>query len=120
MHGQFNSKCTISYYTEGSRNDLGEPSRTLTERASNVACNLQPRSRSLAYEFPQSIRIQDQQGIIQRTTHILFLRAGQSIANNDVITDANGNQYTVAWILPWKRGGRVHHVEALLVKVTGI
>ncbi len=119
MRGLLNSKCTISYYAEGSRNDLGEPSRTLTERASGVACNLQPRSRSLAYEFPQSIRIQEQQGIVQRTTHILFLQAGQSIEDNDVVTDSNGDQYTIAWVLPWKRGGRIHHKEALLIKITG-
>lgn len=120
MRRLFNSKCTISYYAEGSRNDLGEPSRTLTERASGVACNLQPRSRSLAYEFPQFVRIQDQQGIIQRTTHVLFLQADQSIENNDVITDAGGEKYTVAWVLAWKRGGKNHHKEALLIKVTGI
>jgi len=119
MRRLFNSKCTISYYAEGSRNDLGEPSRTLTQRASDVACNLQPRSRSLAYEFPQRIRIQDQQGVIQRTTHILFLQAGQSIEDNDVVTDADGATYTVALVLPWKRGGRIHHKEALLIKVTG-
>lgn len=117
---QLNSKCTISYYAKGSRNDLGEPSRTLTERASDVACNLQPRSKSLAYEFPQFVRIQDQQGIIQRTTHILFLQASQSIENNDVVTDADGIEYTVAWVLAWKRGGKYHHKEALLIKVTGI
>ena len=34
--------CTISYYTEGTRNDLGEPSRTLTERAANVKCSIDP------------------------------------------------------------------------------
>jgi len=38
--------CTISYYIEGTRNDLGEPSRILAQRATNVKCSIDPLNQT--------------------------------------------------------------------------
>lgn len=114
MRSLFNSKCKISYYDPGALNGLGEPSRTLTERASDVPCRLSPRSRNLAYEFPGLIRSQREQGLIDLTTHILFVSAGQTLETHDIITHDDIN-YTAAAVVAYKP----HHKEALLSRVTG-
>jgi len=109
----FNSKCTISYYAEGARDDLGQPSRTLTERASGVPCRLELRSKSLRYERPERLRLMERQGTVEVTTHFLYITAGQLILVNDIITDEDGSTYTVGLIA--RRGNS--HKEALLTRV---
>lgn len=113
--GLFNKKVTISYNLAGSRNDLGEPSRILTERDSDVPCRLEPRSQSLSYEFPQRILRQRKQGLVDLTTHILTLSAGQTIQTSDVVTDSDSVNYTVAAVNTYGS----HHSEALLSRITG-
>lgn len=114
MKRLFNTKVKISYYAEGARNDLGEPARTLTERAANVPCRIEARSRILSYEFPQRIRFQREQGLIEQTTHIGFLGAGQTVEAHDIITYLT-EDYTVATTVPHGNS----HKEILLIKSTG-
>ena len=108
----FNTTCTISYYAEGSRNDLGEASRTLTQRASGVKCLLQPRSKSMAYELPKLIRTQQNEGIVINTTHVLYTFRDQTVVEHDIITDTDGETYTVSLIVILKS-----HREALLYRI---
>jgi len=115
MQGLFNKKVTISYYAEGSRNDLGEPSRTLTERDSDVPCRLEPRSQRLSYEFPQRILRQRAQGLVDLTTFIITLSAGQTIQTNDIVTDSDSVNYTVAAVNIYG----THHKEGLLSRISG-
>ena len=111
----FNTTCTISYYAEGSRNDLGEAARTLTERATGVKCILQPRSKSMAYELPKLIRTQRGEGVVTNTTYVLFTYKNQTVEEGDVITDVDGDTYTVSMKTLWDTPP---HLEALLFKIT--
>lgn len=109
-----NGKCTISYYAEGARNDLNEPTRTLTERAADVPCRIEARSKILSYEFPQRIRFLREQGLIEQTTHIGFMNASQTVEAHDIITYLS-EDYTVATTVPQGNS----HQEILLIKSTG-
>lgn len=110
----FDTTCTISYYAEGSRDDLGVPGRTLTERDSNVPCNLQPRSASLSYELPAYVRRIDEQGRVKTPTHIAYLKKDQTVETDDIITDVDGNYYLVAHVVNrWRT-----HREILLSLTT--
>lgn len=119
MRHLMNTTCTISYNVEGSRNDLGEPARTLTERDADVICRIEARSRSLSYEFPQRIRLTEEQGLVEQTTHIMFVGAGQTVEAHDVITDADSKTYTVATVVSQGSQGNSHK-EVLMTKTTGI
>jgi len=99
--------CTISYYTEGARNDLGEPARILKQRSTNVKCSIDPFTRISGGSW----EIQ-QQGIIQRANYIMTLSAEQTIEPGDVVTDYGGISYDVLQILNWYT-----HKEALLRKM---
>ncbi len=113
MTHRFDTTCTISYYVEGNRNDLGEASRTLTERATGVRCMIQPRSKSMAYEIPKFIRIQRPEGIVTNTTFVLYTFRDQTIEENDIITDTDNKTYTVSMVSVWPT-----HREALLFKIS--
>ena len=99
--------CTISYYTEGARNDLGEPARTLKQRSTNVKCSIDPLTRT-----SRGSREIQQQGIIQRATYIMTLSVEQTIEPGDVVTDYEGISYDVLQILNWHT-----HKEAYLRKM---
>ena len=58
--------CTISYYVEGARNALGEPSRTLTERATDVRCSIDPLNQTPSYIRQSGLRDILRQGVIER------------------------------------------------------
>ena len=92
----FNTKVTISYYQEGSRNDFGEPSRTLTTRASNVPAVLDPRSPKIRFEFPFINLRAEKQGRVFIPTNLLMVKRSQAISNGDIITDVDGNTFIVA------------------------
>lgn len=115
MKKLFNKRVTISYYAPGARNDLGEPTRVLTERNSKVPCRLELKSKSLAYEFPQRVLRQTKQGFVDITTHILSVSAGQTIEVRDIVT-YNSDNYLVALVNTLGN----HHTEALMSRVTGI
>lgn len=115
MKKLFDKLVTISYHSLGDRNDLGEPSRTLTERDSDVPCRLELKSKNLAYEFPQRVLRQTKQGFVDLTTHILSVSAGQTIEVRDIVT-YNSDNYLVALVNTLG----THHTEALMSRVTGI
>ena len=93
--------CTISYYTEGARNDLGEPSRTLTERATNVKCSMDPLSQTPSYIRQSGLRDIVRQGVIERTVYIMTLSTDQTIEPGDVVTDYDGSIYDVLHVANW-------------------
>lgn len=93
--------CTISYYTEGARNDLGEPSRTLTERATNVKCSMDPLSQTPSYIRQSGLRDIVRQGVIERTVCIMTLSTDQTIELGDVVTDYDGSLYDVLHVINW-------------------
>ena len=93
--------CSISYYVEGTRNDLGEPERTLTERASNVRCSIDVLTRVPAYIRRSGLREVLQQGIIEATVHLMILSADQNIEPGDVVTDYDGTTYDVLHVIDW-------------------
>jgi len=105
-----NKKVTISYYVEGARNDLGEPSRTLTVRATDVPCRKDPRSPKIRFEFPGINRNLMVQGVNYIPTMLLMVKASQDIENGDTITDSDGNTYLVARVETIGRS----HKEAIL------
>jgi len=108
----FNSLCTISYDAEGARNDLGEPAHTPTARATNVPCRILSKTDSIASSWPYYIRYVDPQGLSVQTTHVLYVKLGQTIETSDTITDADGNTYTVAEVETRKT-----HKSALLQRI---
>lgn len=93
--------CTISYYTEGARNDLGEPSRTLTERATNVKCSMDQLSQTPSYIRQSGLRDIVRQGVIERTVYIMTLSTDQTIEPGDVVTDYDGSIYDVLYVANW-------------------
>lgn len=104
--------CTISYYVEGSRNELGELNRTLTQRATNVKCSIDPIDKIPNYVRQSSLRELVQQGIIEQSAYIVILSANQTIEAGDVITDYDSTIYDVIHVINWYT-----HKEALLRKV---
>ena len=65
--------CTISYYTEGTRNDFGEPTRTLTERAANIRCSIDPLNQTPSHIRQSGLRDILRQGLIERSVYIMTL-----------------------------------------------
>ena len=104
--------CTISYYVEGARNDLGEPSRTLTQRTTNVKCSIDPINRMPTYIRQSGHRDILRQGIIERTAYIMTLSADQTVGPGDVVTDYDGTIYDVLHVINWYT-----HKEAFLRKM---
>lgn len=105
--------CAISYYMEGATNDLGEPSRTLTERATNVKCSLDPLVRLPTFINQSGIRQALQQGIVDRSSYYMVLGASQTIETGDIIEDYDGTTYDVLHVVNWHT-----HKEAFLMKTT--
>ena len=101
--------CTISYYVEGSRNDLGETERTLVQRASNVKCSIDELTRSPSYVRESGMRETLRQGIIERSLFIMTLLADQAIEPGDIVTDYDGTDYDVVHVMNWYT-----HKEAFL------
>jgi hypothetical protein len=93
--------CTISYYVEGSRNDLGEPSRTLTERASNVKCSIDQLLQTPAYIRRGGLRDVLRQGIIEASVYLMTVSADETIEAGDVVTDYDGTMYNVINVVNW-------------------
>jgi len=100
--------CTISCYTEGTRNDLGEPTRTLIQRATNVKCSIDPLNRTSIRKMRDILP----QGIIERFLYIMTLSAEQAIEPGDLVTDYDGMSYDVLHVLNWHT-----HKEAFLRKM---
>ena len=101
--------CTISYYIEGTRNDLGEPSRILTQRTTNVKCSIDPLTQAPAYIKQSGSWGVLRQGLIERTIYNMTLLANQTIEIGDVITDCDDNVYDVLYVANWYT-----HKEAVL------
>jgi len=104
--------CTISYYVEGSRNDLGEPSHTLSERATNVKCSIDPLTQVPTYIRQSGLREVLRQGMIERAIYIMTLLADQTIEPGDVVTDYDGTDFDVLHVIEWYT-----HKEAFLRKM---
>jgi hypothetical protein len=102
--------CTISCYTEDTRNDLGEPVRDLVQRATNVKCSIDPLSRLSIRQ--RGLRDILPQGIIERSLFIMTLYAEQAIEPGDLVTDYDGISYDVLHVLNWRT-----HKEAFLRKM---
>jgi hypothetical protein len=100
--------CTISCYTEGTRNDLGEPTRDLVQRATNVKCSIDPLTRTSIREMRDILP----QGIIERSLYIMTLYVEQAIEPGDLVTDVDGISYDVLHVLNWNT-----HKEAFLRKM---
>lgn len=94
----FDTKVTISYNAAGSRNDLGEPSRTLTERSADVPARLQNKSARLMFDFPVHIDSTGKTGQVNTILKILWVKRNETIEERDIITDADSNTYIVAEI----------------------
>ena len=103
---------TISYYLEGARNNLGEPSRTLTERATNVKCSIDPLSRLPTYIRQSGIREILRQGIIDNAAYYMVLAAAQTIEPGDVVTNYDSDTFDVLHVVNWYT-----HKEAFLRKM---
>jgi hypothetical protein len=105
--------CTISYYEEGIRNDIGEPIRNIIERATNVKCTINPMARAPKYmSLTENYEIATQ-GIVEKTTHHIILSAEQELNAGDIITNCDGDKYDVLISVNWQT-----HREAFLRKVT--
>ena len=100
--------CTISCFTEDTRNDLGEPVRGLVQRATNVKCSIDPLSRTSIRQMRDILP----QGIIERSLFIMTLYAEEAIEPGDLVTDYNGISYDVLHVLNWHT-----HKEAFLRKM---
>ena len=104
--------CTISCYIQGSRNDLGEPSRTLTQRATNVKCSVDPLVRTPPHVRQAGLRDVIEQGVIERSLYVMTLPADQAIESGDVVTDYDDVTYDVLHVVNWYT-----HKEAFLRKM---
>lgn len=105
--------CTVSYYAEGTKNNLGEPTRTLTQRATNVRCSIDALTRAPAYVTRSGLRDVIQQGIVESNAYIITLLMDATIEPGDVVTDCDGVNYDVIYVMNWHT-----HKEAFLRKVT--
>lgn len=103
--------CTISYYAEGPRNELGELTWILTERATNVKCSINSMVKSPSSSSLDSSYEMTAQGIVEETTHHIILSAEQEINSGDVVTDYDGANYDVLLSVCWHT-----HKEAFLRK----
>ena len=104
--------CTISYYAEGSRDNLGQPSRTLTQRATNVKCSIDPLVRLPTYIRQSGLRETLRQGMIEQSTYFMIVAASQTIEPGDLVTDYDDTTYDVLHVVNWHT-----HKEAFLRKI---
>ncbi|MFC1714862.1 hypothetical protein ACFL6S_14435 [Candidatus Poribacteria bacterium] len=104
--------CTISYYTEGTRNDFGEPTRILAERAANIRCSIDPLNQTPSHIRQSGLRDILRQGVIERSVYIMTLLAGQAIESGDIVTDYDGSIYDVLHVVNWYT-----HKEAFIRKM---
>jgi hypothetical protein len=86
---------SISYYAQGQRNDLGEPERTLTQRATNVKCAIDLLTRLPSHIRQGSLRDMLRQGISERAVFTMTLSSHVTIEPGDVVTDYDGTTYDV-------------------------
>lgn len=104
--------CTISYYEESMRNELGEPMRELLERATNVKCSINSLMKAPKYMATFEGYEIATQGTVSETTHHMILSADQELNAGDIITDCDGVEYDVLVVVNWQT-----HKEAFLRKV---
>ena len=104
--------CSISFYGQSGRNDLGEPNRVLTLRSTNVRCSIDPLNRVPAYVSQDGLRDVLRQGIIEHSLFIMTLSSEQIIEPGDIVTDYDGVYYDVLHVLNW-----YSHKEAFIRKV---
>ncbi len=105
--------CTISYYVAGSRNDLGEPTRTLAERATNIRCSIDPINKSPSHIGQNGLRDILRQGVAEQTVYIMTLLADQAIESGDVVTSYDGSIYDILHVVNWYT-----HKEAFIRKMS--
>jgi len=105
--------CSISFYVEGSRNDLGEPSRTLTQESTNIRCSIDAMARIPTYVRQSGLRELLRQGIIERSVFIITLSANQTIEPGYVVTDYDDTMYDVLHVINWHT-----HKEGFLRKMS--
>jgi len=104
--------CDVLYYAEGSRNDLGEPERTLTLRSSDVKCSIDPVSGGVPGHITRSSGwSMEKQGLVSRTTHILTLNQGTVIEAGNVVRNVGNEDFEVLHVADWHT-----HIECLLRK----
>ncbi len=104
---------TISYYVERTKNDLGEPSRTLTQRSTNAKCSIDPLVRMPTYIEQSGVRQILEQGIVEGSSFYMVVLASTTIQTGDVITNFDGTTYDVLHVVNWYT-----HQEAFLRKLT--
>ena len=105
-------ECSISYYAPGIRNSIGEIGRNITVRATNVVCAIDPLVKVPTYIRQSGIREILRQGIIDSSTFIMIVAAGQTVQSGDVITDYDGTTYDVLHYVQWRT-----HAECFLRKI---
>jgi len=93
--------CIISYYTKGERNELGEPSRVLLQRAFNIKCSIDPITKLPRNIQQAALRDILQQGIIERRAYIMTILANQAIEPGDIVTDYDNVNYDVLQVINW-------------------
>ena len=104
---------TISYYVEGSRNDIGEPSRTLTERSTNVKCSLYALIGRPSYINQAGTFDVNMQGILDESTHLIVFEDDTTVDKGDIITDYDSVNYEVKMVTDFYT-----HKEAYVKKLT--
>ena len=104
--------CTISHYVMGPRNDLGEPSRALVQRATNVKCSIDPLARTPSYIGRGGLRDVLRQGIVERSAYFMIVWANQTIESGDLVVDYDGAVYDVIYVADWHT-----HKEAFIKKL---
>lgn len=104
--------CNIYYYAEGTRNQLGEPSRTLTLRSGNVKCSIDQLVGLPTYVRQAGIRQQIRQGMEHQTVFFMIVNTRITIEPGDVVTDYDGTSYDVLHSV-----SQGTHKEAFLRKI---
>lgn len=104
--------CTIYYYAEGSRNALGEPSRTLTQRSTDTKCSIDQLVRFPTYVRQAGIRQQIQQGMEHQAVFFMIVNTSITIEPGDVVEDYDGTRYDVLHSV-----NQHTHKEAFLRKI---
>lgn len=107
-----NTPCTIVRNTAGTRDGLGNPTHSTTER--ETVCDLQ--------QIPQlgESELSDEHEI-SKTTWSVFFRASEDIKHHDEVI-INGARFEVngePWAAAHPITGEASHVEASLVRVAG-
>jgi hypothetical protein len=104
--------CTISYYTEDSRNELGELTWVLAERATNVKCTINSTTKASKSTYLDGSYEMAVQGIVEETTHHMIVSADQVINAGDIVTDYDDIDYDVLLSVNWQT-----HKEVFLKRI---